>query len=199
MVFLYFENVMTIVGDFKDKSGAWVKSFRENDKMINTRAGLLWKNIKHRTKHDKNYAGVIINGFKCFDSFVEWAHSEYGYLNKESGGNYWSLDKDLISFGNTVYCEDMCIFVPCYINGLYTYRLGKEKVSGLPIGVNLDRGKYKASCSVELKQRSLGTFSTPQEAHKAWQIAKASEFKRYIETDVAIAEHEKLVLHSETA
>ena len=52
------------------------------------------------------------------------------------------LDKDIISPGNKIYSPDTCVFVEPKINKLIQGK--KRKVSDFPIGVNLDRGKYKA-------------------------------------------------------
>lgn len=43
-----------------------------------------------------------------------------------------------------------------------------EKVSGLPLGVTHDRGKFKANKMLNGKGRTLGRFATPEEAHIAY-------------------------------
>lgn len=97
---------------------------------------------------------------------------------------YWeglSLDKDIILEMNKVYSPDTCCFVPPYINNLFLTR-GKKR-GDYPLGVSKSLKRYCAGCksgngAVTLH---LGTYDTPEEAHRAWQQCKISRIKETIE------------------
>lgn len=92
------------------------------------------------------------------------------------------LDKDVLFEGNKVYGPDTCAFVPQFINSLILVAV-KNK-SPIMMGVSyLNKTRdmkqelqkpYYAKVSYKDKSKSLGTFGTKEEAHKAWQIGKAN-------------------------
>lgn len=99
----------------------------------------------------------------CFMAFRSWME-----------GQDWeskAIDKDLLVPGNRVYSPETCVFVDQATNKLLT---DSAAVRGeLPLGVDLSRGRHQARCRTNGKQQYLGLFSTPAEAHAAWQEFKA--------------------------
>ncbi len=187
------------VPDFRDINGRWVTTYHVQHTQHHTRAGKLWTSINTRCKvggcYQKKFPTYVgtTNGFGDFQDFVEWCHGEYGYLNKEDNGRFWSLDKDYISCGNKVYCEDKCLFVPNRVNSLL---LGCDSSRGdHPLGVcwHKQSSKYLAYCCGNGKQKYLGSFTTPLLAHQMWQKYKISVMENVLRTDDGVKGHLKLV------
>lgn len=188
-----------MVYDFKDKNGNWRKSYTVNGISYQTRSGVLWNGMNDRCnpngtvqKNNPTYIGCT-NEFYSFHEFSEWCQSQYGYLIIEKSGKLWQLDKDLLSVGNKIYSMDTCIFVPCRVNTLLNSR--RTSRGEYPIGVNWIRrdNKFAASCNDGSgKQKGLGSFNTPMEAHQAWQKAKIDRIQS-ICNDTEIKLHTKLL------
>ncbi|RYY51312.1 MAG: hypothetical protein EOO06_00865 [Chitinophagaceae bacterium] len=87
------------------------------------------------------------------------------------------LDKDLLFLNNKIYGPETCIFIERSVNVFISEQ--RTKVAELPVGVYYDtsRGAYKSACfSVEDgKQKTLGRFSSPEEAHEAWLAFKLKQ------------------------
>lgn len=100
-----------------------------------------------------------------FQVFAKW------YVNHQNYGLGYHLDKDILIDGNKVYSESTCLLIPLEINCL----LGNT-VSGriLPAGVtyNKSKGMYEAQLGIRGASTYLGSFDDPDEAHKAYVIAK---------------------------
>lgn len=93
-----------------------------------------------------------------------------------------ALDKDLLFPGNQVYSATNCVFVPQELNNLLNIR--KAGRGDLPLGVShpRDKSKFKARVKRYGYEVCLGTYDTPIEAHKQWQLAKA-DLLDYFPTD----------------
>jgi hypothetical protein len=179
-------------GDFQDRCGMWVKSFGYRElgvrKLFRTRAYILWMGILSRTSKTNARNNIrgnsAINEFIDFQQFAEWCQGADGYLNKDSSGNYWHLDKDLYSIGNRVYSPETCIFIPASLNDSFPTSPGRRKSDNLQ-GVTLLRksGKYQAATSYKNKHVHLGTFNTKQLAHKAWQEFRVKVMEDYLSTE----------------
>ena len=95
----------------------------------------------------------------------------------ENNVRNWQLEKDILIKGNLIYSPETCAYVPSYLNTLLIdcaaargdYPLGVYRVDAL--------NPYRGVCRVGGKQKHLGLFQTPQEAHRAWQIAKIDSIK----------------------
>lgn len=179
--------------DFKN-NGKWVLSHNpEPYHKVWTRAGRLWCSINQRlrcaTVGNVVYARTT-NNFMDFQEFAGWCQAQYGYMNKEGNGKFWSLDKDILNLSSEIstYSKDTCCFVPAIVNCLFTYR--KSNKGEYPTGVNFHgkSGKFVAQCNVKGKQIHLGLYNDPSSAHKAWQTYKLQELVRI--TDISeVREH----------
>lgn len=59
------------------------------------------------------------------------------------------------------------------------------KSSGLPLGVHLSRGgRYMAQLRVSGKNKSFGTFDTPELAHAAYLLAKETHHPGYVKEQI---------------
>lgn len=82
------------------------------------------------------------------------------------------LDKDILVPGNACYSPQTCVFVSPKVNA---FLLSRERGRGQwPIGVvqTPKSSTFMARISIEGKNKSLGNFRTPEEAHQAWKKAK---------------------------
>lgn len=104
-----------------------------------------------------------------FQNFAEWYFSQ-----KQTGDNY-QLDKDLLVRGNRVYGADFCSLVPRQINNLLLdHKAGRGEY---PIGVCAVGNRFTATVSRKGKQYGLGTYSTPEAAHRIYKNAKEAYVK----------------------
>lgn len=182
------------VPDIK-RDGEWVGSYTiEPYTSYRTRSYCLWCEIKKRTnpdgayqKRNNSYVGCR-NLFSNFQEFAEWCQSEYGYLNKETDGRFWSIDKDILGFGNNLssYSKDTCIFIPQQINKFFK---NTKNLNGYPLGVCYHSGykKILAQCSDgNGRSKHLGYFNSPHEAHRAWQKYKIEIMKSFLKKETVI-------------
>lgn len=188
------------VGDFKDGSGLWVRSYSPEPYLEHhTRAGVLWVNVNTRCKIDGSfqtkhptYIGVT-NGFSDFQEFAEWCQQQYGYLHKEENGYFWQLDKDLKVFGNRVYNPESCLFVPSQANKLLISSVATRGKHPLGVYWHNERRKFASIVSTNGRQKWQGSFDCPMEAHQAWQRYKIDVIRRIITEDEEIINHLELV------
>lgn len=151
---------------------------------------LKWKNMLRRcytpeVKEQFSYsASVVCDEWHLFSNFKRWMEQQ-DWEGKE-------LDKDLLVTGNKDYNPDTCVFVTHKVNTFLTERTSLR--GKFPIGVSFckSNGKYQAYCNsaTEDKQRHLGFFSEPEEAHKAWLKYKLDQayVLAKIETDQRVAQ-----------
>lgn len=172
------------IPDFKVE-GLWVKTFTTFENGIavqnSTRSYTLWRSVIRRCSPEaSNYQGSI-SAFKDYQTFTSWCNIQDGYMNKETDGRYWALDKDWLSPENPIYSENTCLFVPVRVNAL-TVNHKKRAERGLPLGVSFYRKyhKYSAVCG---RGKTLGYFDCPKTAHIAWQAEQINRLKRAVEED----------------
>lgn len=182
--------------DLKNSKGEWVKcytSYVNGNKVQNhTRGVVLWNNMKSRTTkgHKQNHSWYrgSATSFKNFQEFVDWCSCEYGYMNKNPSGRFWTLDKDLKVYGNKLYSAETCMFVPASVSNLF---LASDTARGsLPVGVAKHYRKYVSECRQRDGSKYLGMYSTKEEAHRAWQLSKIGRIK---EEMVGLEDHVKLI------
>ena len=114
-------------------------------------------------KNNPAYGGCsVCEEWKYFSNFKAWMETQ------DWEGKH--LDKDLLVANNKVYSQETCIFISKTVNSFMTERHNDRGV--YPIGVywSKDKQKFVAQCNNPFTgdRGYLGTFDTPEEAHKAW-------------------------------
>lgn len=111
------------------------------------------------------YQNVIVcDEWHLFSNFRNW------WI--ENNVRNWQLDKDILHKGNLAYSPESCVYVPNYINILLIDRAAAR--GEFPLGVSFHKRSNRFQSLVWLngKRKYLGLFTSPQEAHRAWQVAK---------------------------
>lgn len=123
-------------------------------------------------KNKKSYIDCEVSeNFKSYSYFYEWCQNQAGFNQKG-----FELDKDLLAKGNKEYHPDKCVFIPREINSFL--RTSSKSRGDLPIGVCKEKGGvFRAQLRNGVEQRYLGTFSTPEQAFKAYKQAKEAHTK----------------------
>ena len=117
-----------------------------------------------------SYIGChVSDDFKDYSKWRAW-YDDYQY--KHDG---WQLDKDLLIKGNKTYSIETCVFLPKEINSMLTHR--KKSKGDYPIGVMLEKGKFRAMICTNGIGRRLGSFDSVTEAFNAYKEAKESYIK----------------------
>ena len=126
----------------------------------------------------QTYIGCsVCDDWLFYPNFKNWYDKSY----YEIDGKTSQLDKDILVKGNKIYSAETCIFVPQFINKLFTKRQNGR--GELPIGVYYDKTKkkYVAQLSVFKDGRSvrknLGRFNTADEAFEVYRKAKEDYIK----------------------
>lgn len=122
----------------------------------------------------------VCEEWKYFMAFRSWM-IEQDWEGKQ-------LDKDLLVYQNKVYSPDTCIFIEQKLNKFMTK---SNKIRGeYPIGVNFRKrpkdmiNDFTNPYFVQMgrdetgKRNYVGVFPTPEEAHRAWQLAKVERAKK---------------------
>ena len=114
-----------------------------------------------------------------YSNFKKWFDENY----YEIEGERMCLDKDILVKNNKLYSPDTCIFVPNFINVLFT-KTNKFR-GNYPIGVYYKKKlkKYIAQCSEiqsngKKSQTHLGVFKTPEDAFSAYKEYKENVIKQ---------------------
>ena len=145
----------------------------------------IWHNMIKRCYDPKyqekrpTYKGCQVEDYLLnFQHMGEWIDRNY----YEVPGEQMHLDKDILCKGNKIYSRETCIFVPQKINSLF---VKSDKSRGKnPIGATeLPEGNYVAQCwDGNGKQIKLGTYSTKEEAFKAYKEYKEKVIKEVIDS-----------------
>lgn len=148
-----------------------------------TQASRLWKGMIERCygnskKKYKTYDDcTVVEEWHNFQNFARWYEDNY----YEVEGQEMHLDKDILNKGNKVYGPETCVFVPEYINSLFTKRQNHR--GKYPIGVHYtSRGnKYISQLSSSGERIYLGRYNTPEEAFEVYKEYKENEIKRVVD------------------
>ena len=143
---------------------------------------------------NNSYEGVAISEeWKTFSKFKDWMEQQ-DWEDKH-------LDKDLLSEGVRIYSEDTCVFLGRNVNNFLIER-GFDR-GDCPIGVSrMNRAglkkPYQSCISIRGDRVRLGYYTTPEEAHNAWQVAKYNYGVELMneQTDVRVKEALRKILSS---
>lgn len=124
-------------------------------------------NEKQKTPTYKDVS--VCNEWLLFSNFRKW------WIKNNVRG--WQLDKDILYKGNLVYAPDKCAYIPRHINSLLIDSAAKRGEYPLGVYYDVTKNKFVAHVRLKGKQKHLGLFTSPQEAHKAWQIGKVTAIK----------------------
>lgn len=129
---------------------------------------------KHKKKNPTYQGCSVCDKWLLFSNFKSWMEQQ-DWEGKQ-------LDKDLLVYKNKVYSPETCVFLYPRLNGFLVKVDARRGL--LPIGVSyrkLENGRittrkkpYECHISDGSKRLFIGYFKTPEEAHRAWQKAKAS-------------------------
>lgn len=155
---------------------------------------------KHQQKYPtyKTYKNChVCNDWLYYPNFKKWYDKNY----YEVEGKTSQLDKDILIKDNKVYSPYTSMFVPQFINKLFTKRQNDR--GELPIGVSYHKPnkKYRANLSVfkdgKSVRKHLGCFDTVDEAFEVYKQAKedyikevADEYKDIIPVELYKAMYE---------
>ena len=111
----------------------------------------------------------VCDEWLCFQNFADW------YMNHQSYGLGYNLDKDLLGRDNRVYSPETCTMLPPELNVMISGSTASK--NGMPLGVGkIDKG-YTARLNKGREGREyLGYYKTAEEAHKVYVEAK----ERYV-------------------
>lgn len=154
----------------------------ENGKKLNSY--VCWKDMLQRCYSAKfqekrpTYKGCCVCAdWLYYPNFKKWYDENYYEINNKTS----QLDKDILVKGNKVYSPDTCVFVPQFINSLFTKRQNGR--GDFPVGVCYHKRdkKYQASLSVfkdgKATVKHLGSFDTVNEAFEVYKKAKEDYIK----------------------
>ena len=116
---------------------------------------------------NKTYEGCALSAsWHSFMAFREWM--------KEQDWKGKQIDKDLLFNGNKLYSSETCVFVSQATN-LFTVDRRADR-GEYPIGVcwNKENKNFRSDCRNPFtdKKEFLGSFDSPEAAHKAWRKRK---------------------------
>jgi len=138
--------------------------------MYKTRVHRVWHAMLERAYSAKlhtiypTYKGCsVAKEWHTLSQFKEWFD-----LNYIKG---FHLDKDIKVPGNKEYSSTTCMFVSSQANQLMIDR-GNDR-GLLPLGVSVARGRYQTYLKIKNKQKTLGTFNTPEEAQSMYLLSKS--------------------------
>lgn len=129
---------------------------------------------KNRDKYPTYKNCEVCDEWKCYDNFKKWYDENYYEIENEK----ICLDKDIMFENNKIYSPKTCIFVPHYINSLFS---GHNKKTDLPKGVYLDEDKYRSKINIFGNTEYLGRFDTIEEAQKVYNNKRKELLVKVIE------------------
>lgn len=135
----------------------------------------MWKNMLARV-YGKKAVGFYLQCSVCEDWLV---FSRFNAWVIKQNWKGMVIDKDIVKIGNNVYCPEFCRLVPKELNFFFIRSTidnsRKDRSAGLPVGVYLTNNGhrfYAKGTDNQRRQINLGTFDSPQQAHRAWQVNK---------------------------
>lgn len=148
--------------------------------------GVITRCYDGKDRHKSYWDCSVHPDWIYFSNFRDWMK-----------GQEWrglQLDKDILVKDNREYGPENCAFVPDYLNGCIILSTQKVFNVELPLGVNYFKKfdhminelkkPYLVRCprtDKKDKSKHVGYFSTPEEAHRAYQIAKYNQLNEYLD------------------
>ena len=148
----------------------------EKTKTYNTWNAMLERCYSEKCQEKQpTYKGCSVDErWHNFQVFAKWFEDNFNPEYMES----WQLDKDILLKRNKVYSPETCVIVPNELNCLI---IKTDATRGnLPVGVSKSGKKFMANLRAGKENRKstyLGTFDTPEEAFKAYKLAKEEYIK----------------------
>ena len=122
----------------------------------------------YSSKYQKNQPTykdcTVCDEWLTFSNFKRWMETQ-DWEGKD-------LDKDLLIYRNKIYSSFTCCFISKKLNAFLL--TAKARRGSHPLGVDKLKGKYRTSTHYNGHQIHLGYFAAAEEAHRAWQKAKAA-------------------------
>lgn len=134
--------------------------------------------LEFQKKHPSYINCTVSEEWHNFQNFAKWYDENY----YEIDGEKTELDKDILVKGNKIYSPETCIFVPSYINLLFTKSNGTR--GNLPIGVRKYEieGRFMVQCNnKEGRKVSLGIFDSKEEAFEVYKNFKEKQIREVAE------------------
>ncbi|UGO50751.1 HNH endonuclease [Bacillus phage vB_BanS_Sophrita] len=134
---------------------------------------------KKLQERQPRYIGcTVCEEWLSFQNFGDWYDENFYTIDDFT----MSLDKDILVKGNKVYSPETCIFVPKFINNLFTNNKNIERDLPLGVIINKKTGKYKAQCSNgDGVTEYLGYFETQKDAFLAYKTYKENLIRQIAE------------------
>ena len=132
---------------------------------------------KYQEKNQTYKGCSVCDEWLNYPNFKKWYEANYYKIENKTS----QLDKDILVKGNKIYSPDTCVFVPNFINKLFTKRQNDR--GKLPIGVYYKKAnkKYVAQLSVfkdgKKTRKCLGYFTTANEAFEVYKQNKEDYIK----------------------
>ena len=131
-----------------------------------------WK-VSHPTYKDT----TVDPRWYSMTAFIEDVSNLVGYDKAITYG--WHLDKDLLVKGNKLYSKDTCCFLPIEINSLMV--MHRSSRGAYPSGVHFRKRQPKRPYCAVIRRggivKTLGNYSTPEEAFYVYKEAKEAYIK----------------------
>lgn len=174
----------SVVNDFRNGCGRWVKSGRINGEKWYTLSYMKWKGMRSRCqvggsvqKNHPTYIGCEMSDtFSDFQLFTDWHVQQVGY-----GLDKYELEKDILFSGNKEYNDETCVLVPPSLN---TFFVANDATRGeWPQGVYWKKikCKYVAALRIAGRTKHIGYYTTAEAASAAYKKAKEAEAYRWYE------------------
>lgn len=145
----------------------------------NTAAYSVWQAMLRRCyclsckqTHPAYIGCYVCDEWLDFQVFSEW------YVSQEHSGLGYQLDKDVLSIDNKMYSPSTCCLIPKELNMLLTDSAATRGEYPQGVSFSKARNKYRSQIRIDGKNKHLGHFNCPQEAHQAYVVAKEANVKR---------------------
>lgn len=148
----------------------------ENGK--NKKSYVYWSNMLKRCLNKKyqdiqpTYIGCsVCDEWITFENFERWFDKNYYSCNEET----MCLDKDILVKGNKTYSPDTCVFVPKFINNIFTFN--NVNRGNLPMGISINDDVYQVIFKQFGKSTYIGNFKDKDLAFQAYKLEKEKYIK----------------------